>query len=117
MGGRFIVRGYREDQLVSDNAFLASIESRIPIMKRATTGEDLLQFAQFVDYGRAWNAKGGTPDAKFLVSAGLGVRWAILPQERARFELYWGVPLNHVNTLNGNLQDYGIHLQLLVQVL
>jgi hypothetical protein len=40
----------------------------------------------------------------------------ILPQERARFELYWGQQLNHVRSGEGNMQDHGIHLQLVVQV-
>lgn len=116
VGGRFSVRGYRENTLIRDNAFLASVESRYPILKYAS-GEDLLQFAQFVDMGRAWNAKGTTPDPQTLASVGLGVRWSVLPRDRARFELYWGVPLNHVPHPPGNLQDHGIHLQFVVQVL
>jgi hemolysin activation/secretion protein len=116
VGGRFSVRGYRENTLIRDNAFLASVESRIPLLT-FPTGEPRLQFAQFVDMGRAWNAKGGTPDPDTLASVGLGIRWSLLPQERARFELYWGVPLNHVPHPPGNLQDHGIHLQFVVQVL
>ena len=116
VGGRFSVRGYRENTLIRDNAFLASIETRYPLMRYAS-GEDLLQFAQFVDVGRSWNAKGTTPDPQTLASVGLGVRWNILPRDRARFELYWGVPLNHVPHPPGNLQDHGIHLQLVIQVL
>lgn len=116
VGGRFSVRGYRENTLIRDNAFLASVETRYPLMRYAS-GEDLLQFAQFVDMGRSWNAKGTTPDPQTLASVGLGVRWNILPRDRARFELYWGVPLNHVPHPPGNLQDHGIHLQLVIQVL
>ena len=116
VGGRFSVRGYRENTLIRDNAFLASIESRFPLMSYAT-GEPLLQFAQFVDFGQAWNTRVSTPEPDFLASAGLGVRWNVLPRDRARFELYWGVPLNHVPHPPGNLQDHGIHLQLIVQVL
>ena len=116
VGGRFSVRGYRENTRIRDNAFLASVEMRYPLMRYAS-GEDLLQFAQFVDLGRSWNAKGTTPDPQTLASVGLGVRWNILPRDRARFELYWGVPLNHVPHPPGNLQDHGIHLQLVIQVL
>lgn len=116
VGGRFSVRGYRENTLIRDNAFLASIESRIPILL-FPSGEPRLQFAQFADVGRAWNAKGGTPDPQTLASVGLGIRWSLLPQERARFELYWGQPLNHVSHPPGNLQDHGIHLQFVMQVL
>jgi hemolysin activation/secretion protein len=116
VGGRFSVRGYRENTLVRDDAVLASLESRIPLLQFAS-GEDRLQFAQFVDFGHAWNAKGSTPDPKILASVGAGLRWMILPQERARFEVYWGQQLNHVRGGEGNLQDHGIHLQLVVQVL
>lgn len=116
VGGRFSVRGYRENTVIRDNAFLASIESRIPILS-FPSGEPRLQFAQFADVGRSWNTKGGTPDPETLASVGLGIRWSLLPQERARFELYWGQPLNHVPHPPGNLQDHGIHLQFVVQVL
>jgi hemolysin activation/secretion protein len=114
VGGRFSVRGYRENTLIRDNGFVFSLESRFPLIRYAT-GEPLLQFAQFVDVGRAWQAKGDTPDPQTLASVGLGLRWSVLPRERARFELYWGVPLNHVPHPSGNLQDYGIHLQAVVQ--
>lgn len=114
VGGRFSVRGYRENTLIRDNGFLFSVESRFPLLRYAS-GEPLLQFAQFVDVGRAWQAKGETPDPQTLASVGLGLRWAVLPRDRARFELYWGVPLNHVTHPSGNLQDHGIHLQAVVQ--
>jgi hemolysin activation/secretion protein len=116
IGGRFSVRGYRENTLIRDNAFLASVENRYPVLT-FSSGEDLLQFAQFVDLGRAWNAKGVTPDPQTLAAVGLGLRWNILPRDRARFELYWGLPLNHVPHPPGNLQDHGIHFQFVVQVL
>ena len=116
VGGRFSVRGYRENTLVRDDAVLASFESRVPLL-RFPSGEDRLQFAPFVDVGHAWNAKGHTPDPQTLASVGAGLRWMILPQERARFEVYWGQQLNHVRGGEGNLQDHGIHLQLVVQVL
>ena len=115
VGGRFSVRGYRENTLVRDDAVLASFESRFPLL-RFSSGEDRLQFAQFVDFGHAWNAKGNTPDPQTLASVGVGLRWMILPQERARFEVYWGQQLNHVRGGEGNLQDHGIHLQLVAQV-
>jgi hemolysin activation/secretion protein len=116
IGGRFSVRGYRENTLIRDNGFLFSVESRFPLIRYASS-EPLLQLAQFVDVGRAWQAKGETPDPQTLASVGLGIRWSILPRDRARFELYWGVPLNHVLHPAGNLQDHGIHLQLAVQAL
>ncbi len=114
VGGRFSVRGYRENTLIRDNALLASLETRIPLLKFAS-GEDMVQFAQFVDVGRSWVSRSKTHDLQTLASVGLGLRWNVLPHERARFELYWGVPLQHVNHGHGNLQDHGIHLQVVVQ--
>lgn len=115
VGGRFTVRGYRQNQLIRDNAFLASIEARFPVLVAPRHG-GIVELAPFLDYGKAWNTKVSTPSPSFLASVGLGVRWNILPEDRARFELYWGVPLNHVNTPGGNLQDYGLHLQLVIRV-
>lgn len=122
VGGRFSVRGYRENTLIRDNAFLASVESRIPVLT-FPTGEPRLQFAQFVDMGRAWNAKGTTPDPETVASIGVGLRWSVLPQERARVEVYWGAPLNFNNVhrprgdSRDHLQDNGLHVQIVVQVL
>jgi hemolysin activation/secretion protein len=118
VGGRYSVRGYRENSLIRDNAFLGSLESRIPLWRRAT-GEDLLQFAQFFDYGRAYNNKGDDPPGSpgHLASVGVGLLWNILPRDRARFEVFWGHQLKTFETGEGNLQDHGVHLQLVVQAL
>jgi len=117
VGGRYTVRGYRENQLVRDNGLLASLEARLPILREHRWAE-YMQLATFVDFGQAWNTKLPTPDPKTLASVGLGLRWAAtVPAPfsvRPQFEVYWGVPLNHVTTPGGNLQDWGLHLQLLV---
>jgi hemolysin activation/secretion protein len=117
VGGRYSVRGYRENQLVRDNGFLASVESRIPVIRERRWAE-IVQVAPFVDIGRAWNTSLPTPAPTTLASIGLGLRWAATVASpfpmRPQFEVYWGVPLNHVKTPGGNLQDYGLHLQLVV---
>lgn len=115
LGGRYSVRGYRENTLVRDNGILTSLEVRIPLL-RSVRGEDILQLAPFLDYGSAWNNKVPTLYPRYLASAGSGLRWNILPQDRARFEVYWGQQLNHFDTGHGNLQDHGVHLQLVIQV-
>ena len=118
VGGRFSVRGYRENTLVRDNAMVATVEARLPVLRSAQT-EDLLQIAAFLDYGNAWNNGNDpvTPSREFLASAGLGLRANFLPQNRGYFEVYWGNRLNHITNPRNDLQDYGIHLQLVVQVL
>ncbi len=108
------MRGYRENTLVRDDAFLYSIEPRLPLW---TSKEkyDILQFAPFVDVGRAWSAKGTTAPPETLASIGAGLRLNIL--NRANANIYWGQQLNHFHTGNGNLQDHGIHIQFVWNVL
>ena len=123
VGGRYSVRGYREISLLRDNAFIFSLEPRLPISRWAFgLREDLLQLAPFFDYARAWAAKGSTPDPDELMSVGAGLRTNFLPNNQGYFEVYWGYRLrttgsnNPPYTTNGNLQDHGVHLQLVVQV-
>ena len=117
VGGRYSVRGYRENQLVRDNAVIGSVEARVPVVRNVSWA-DAVELASFIDVGTAWNTKLATPDPRTLSSIGLGVRWALtlatpLPL-RSEFELYWGVPLKHIKTPGGNLQDHGLHLQCVV---
>jgi hemolysin activation/secretion protein len=110
VGGRYSVRGYREFTLIRDNAFVYSIETRLPLL-RSKDGYDILQLAPFIDVGRAWAAKGETPSPETLASIGVGLRWNIF--NRANANIYWGQQLNHVPAPppGGNLQDHGIHVQ------
>lgn len=115
VGGRYSVRGYRENQLVRDNGFVAAFETGIPLVRNQSWA-DMLQIVPFVDVGHAWTTRGG--DGETLASVGVGLRWAltfthpfpITPQ----LEVYWGLPLKNVKTAEGDLQDHGIHLQLLI---
>ena len=114
MGGRYTVRGYRENTLVRDNAFFFSFESRIPVITSAL-GVDILQIAPFVDVGRSWNTKAPNPRPETLASVGLGLRWFIVPG--TQFQVYWGQRLNHVTNPHDNLQDFGIHVQFALDML
>jgi hemolysin activation/secretion protein len=122
IGGRHSVRGYREISLLRDNAFLFSIEPRFPIARWAFGArEDLIQVAPFFDYARAWATKDPTETPRSLMSVGVGLRTAFLPNNRGYFEIYWGYRLRGSGTndppyiTTGNLQDHGIHLQLVLQ--
>jgi len=116
VGGRYSVRGYRENTLVRDNAVLVSLEARVPVIP-SVLGEDRVLVAAFGDFGRGTNTNADSPDPDALGSLGLGVIWNIM--RGSRFEVYWGVPLDHIPTPGpgGNLQDHGVHLQLFVEVL
>ena len=122
VGGRYSVRGYRELSLLRDNAFLFSIEPRLPVARWLFGArEDLLQVAPFFDYARAWSAKDSTEAPKSLMSVGVGLRTAFLPKNQGYFELYWGYRLRGAGTndppysTTGNMQDHGIHLQVVLQ--
>jgi len=119
IGGRFSVRGYREVTLLADNAFLASVESRFPLWRWAS-GEPMFQLAPFADLGHGWNL--GANQAFFtstglpptIASVGVGLRWNVLPRDRAHFEVYWGQKLVHVQQVGNTLQDHGVHLGFVV---
>jgi hemolysin activation/secretion protein len=113
VGGRYSVRGYREFALVRDNAVLASLEARVPFYTDAA-GKDVLFIAPFVDYGQGWNSQVATPDPRTLASVGGGLIWNI-PWRDSRFEIYYGKQLKRLDLGDGNLQDHGIHLQLVIQ--
>jgi len=118
VGGRYSVRGYRENTLVRDNGFIASLESRIPVIRNHPLA-DFLEFCQFADFGTAWNTDLPTLQPRSIGSVGLGLRWGVTFKYpvllRPQFEIYWGVPLKHVDTPgNWNLQDSGIHFRFLL---
>ena len=113
VGGRYSVRGYREFTQLGDNAFLGSLETRIPVYTSAI-GEELLYLVPFFDYGRAWNTHVANPSPEWLASAGVGAIWNFW--RGSRFEVYWGQRLNPpAQARHTNLQDYGVHLQLVVE--
>lgn len=117
MGGRYTVRGYREVTILRDNSFIASLEPRFPLYRWAN-GEPMVQFAPFIDVAHGWNNGENRqavtalittfPDT--LASVGAGLRWNILPDNRASFEVYWGQQLNHVPSIGNTIQGHGVHL-------
>jgi hemolysin activation/secretion protein len=125
VGGRYTVRGYRENTLVRDNAFVASAELRVPVIQR-TRWADYLELAAFYDYGRAWNVNPPNPSPIDISSIGVGLRWGLtIPagpfSVRPQLEVYWGHPLRNVTiagsgTAGGTLQDAGVHFQFLVAI-
>jgi hemolysin activation/secretion protein len=122
-GGRYTVRGYREVTILRDNMFLFSVEPRFPLYRWAS-GEPMFQLATFVDVAHGWNLGDNrpspvTPISSFpdtLASVGAGLRWSILPKDRASFEVYWGQQLNHVPKVGNTIQDHGVHLGLVVNL-
>ncbi len=120
VGGRFSVRGYRENLLVRDNGLIASIESQIPLLRDVSWAE-VVQIMPFVDFGRGWNRNIPTPDPTILISLGLGLRWAYTWAKpipwRAQLEVYWGHALKDVDTPGNDIQDQGLHIQWVMSTL
>ncbi|HEY3196608.1 MAG TPA: ShlB/FhaC/HecB family hemolysin secretion/activation protein [Nitrospirales bacterium] len=113
VGGRYSVRGYRENTLVQDNAILLSLETRVPIL-RSALGEDIVLLAPFADFGRGTNTNAPSADPDSLGSVGMGLIWNIMAG--SRFEVYWGQQLNHIPSPGRTVQDSGVHLQLVLQL-
>lgn len=122
VGGGDSVRGYQENQLVRDNGWNTSLETRISLFNapiRYLGGEPAtswVQLAPFVDAGGGWNQDGETGNAEVLYSVGTGLRWSPAPGIRA--SLYYGYALNDVGTTidTDGLQDHGISFELIVQL-
>jgi len=117
IGGSSTVRGYRENQLTSDNGLVTSIEWRIPVMQYITGPENVpkygdLRFIPFFDFGKAWNSGSfEDPAPNSIYSLGLGLRWDFRKRIHAR--LYWGIPLRSLDgKSHSDLQDNGIHFQI-----
>lgn len=106
VGGVNTVRGYRENQLVRDNGYRASIEYQHPLLGAA--GErDSLTLAPFIDYGAARNI-GEARDR--IYSAGLGLHWR---WQRLTANLYAAKRfVTPVAPSQTTLQDRGIHLEI-----
>ena len=123
LGGRYTVRGYREVTILRDNSFIASIEPRFPLFRWAN-GEPMVQLAPFVDVAHGWNLGENRPSAvapitmfpDTLASVGVGLRWNILPNDKASFEVYWGQQLNHVPSTGNTIQDHGVHLGIVANL-
>jgi hemolysin activation/secretion protein len=117
VGGRFSVRGYRENTMVRDNGLIVSLEGRIPLIENRRWAE-FVRIVTFVDFGRGWNRIVATPEPTNLASIGLGLQWSATWHTavplRAYFEVFWGYKLLDVETSGGDLQDKGVHLQFVL---
>ncbi len=51
-----------------------------------------------------------------FASVGAGLRWNILPNDRASFEVYWGHQLKDVPRIGNTIQDHGVHLGIVVNL-
>jgi hemolysin activation/secretion protein len=121
IGGRYSVRGYRENQFVRDNATIASFEYQLPLGREAARARAKLRLALFADYGASWDedpslapsASFAASDKQQIESAGLGILWD--PIEALHTEVYWGNAFDDLGNPSDSLQDQGIHYLLRFQ--
>lgn len=106
LGGVNTVRGYQENQLITDSGILASIEFRIPLTKNPST----LQLTPFFDFGAGWNNEEPESDPATLASLGVGVNYSIASQ--LNLNLDYGIPLIAVDDKGNSIQENGVHFSL-----
>ena len=109
LGGLSTVRGYAQNQLVSDNALNASAELRIPLTRDA----NVLQLTPFVDAGYGWNNRMPNPDTQFLLGTGVGLRWQATPELFLRTD--YGLALVDADNTGNSLQDNGLYFSVTYQ--
>lgn len=121
IGGANTVRGYRENFLVRDNGWDASLEVRIPVFDLSIPGipteleDGRVDIAPFFDIGQSWDNDVSNPSPKTISSIGLGLRWA--PIQGVLASLYYGYALRDVDDPDDtDLQDDGIHFSIRVSL-
>ncbi len=117
LGGASTVRGYRQDNFLTDNGFLFSAEIHLPIWQEKA-GE--LQLIPFFDVGTTWNNSKKLTDtfvlqSGTLASLGLGLQYQLGDRLSARLD--FGIPLtSSKNNSNATTwQENGIYLNLRYQ--
>jgi hemolysin activation/secretion protein len=107
LGGRYSVRGYRQNQVVRDNGFSSSVEFRIPVL-----GDGMIKLAPFFDMGRSWNSSSLTaePPPHNLLSTGIGLLFDFNKQVHAEF--YWAHQFSKISNASRDLQDDGINFSV-----
>ncbi len=114
VGGHATVRGYRENQFVRDNGFVASAEYRFPLFVDQDGYDRFnLKVAPFFDYGASWDEDDSglvSTRTERIYSAGLGALWDPLPG--LHVQVYYGKKLKDVDNPSDGLQDKGYQFQI-----
>jgi hemolysin activation/secretion protein len=110
VGGRYTVRGYRENQLVRDNGLVGSAELRLPVYQRVDPSIRV-DLVPFFDAGHAWSNKRKDIGQQTLMSVGIGTRASVTGW--GHFEFFWGHRLKDVSReTERDPQDDGIHFRI-----
>ncbi|PXX43243.1 ShlB/FhaC/HecB family hemolysin secretion/activation protein [Undibacterium pigrum] len=105
LGGVASVRGYRENAVVRDRAWLVNMEYHYPL----PAWQDVGQF-KLIAYTDMASASNKDESAQRLASIGAGVNWH---RQKWSADLFLAKKLISLPGENsGNLQDHGLHFQL-----
>lgn len=110
LGGRYTVRGYRENFLVRDNGVGGGVDFRIPILPAEEDHGWEFWLVPFLDGGIAWNDGDSAGEGLLAVGCGIMVNYS----DWFSGELFWGIPLVNQDDSSDDLQDQGIHFRLSV---
>lgn len=110
-GGVGTVRGYRQNQLVTDNGLLGAVEVRFAVLPDSNR----LQLIPFAEIGHGWNNQTPDPANPTLASVGLGLRWAITRDLAIGVD--YGIPLISLEDEGNSLQDNGLYFSVRYQPL
>jgi hemolysin activation/secretion protein len=109
LGGRYSVRGYRENELVRDKGYVVSAEYRYPLFQDESKDNFLgkVTLFPFMDYGEAWN-RGEKTKNDYLHSVGIGLEWQ--PVKYFHSEIMFAHALKKASSkAQYDLQDSGVH--------
>jgi hemolysin activation/secretion protein len=112
LGGRYSVRGYRENEVVRDKGYVLSAEYRYPLLRQETSSSfpGQLTVFPFMDYGAGWN-RGERQQIRYLHSVGVGLEWQ--PFKNISTEIMYAHDLNSSDKKTTyDLQDSGLHWQV-----
>ncbi|MCG8435306.1 MAG: BamA/TamA family outer membrane protein, partial [Gammaproteobacteria bacterium] len=104
IGGLSTVRGYRENQIVRDNVYLATLEGtwRLPIESF------LVQLVTFVDHGSGRNHDDAADSERDSLT-GAGIGFNIRAFDGLSADIYFAHGFDDVDVRGHDLQDDGIH--------
>ena len=123
LGGISSVRGYLENQVLTDNGILTSLEFRIPILEDKDKNS-LIALAPFSDFGLGWdNVEVGQSTTNTGTSSNLGRQGVTMPSvglgllvnpvKYVSGQIYYGYGFNSRETPEGtSLQNHGIEFSI-----
>lgn len=114
-GGIDSVRGFRKNDILTDNAVVASIEYRTPLEPAvdflSTRFFDDWTVGVFADAGHGWNSSLPDPDLNQIGSIGLQLNFEMF--DKVSGSVYYGAKLNNPQfSRDTDLQDDGIGFRI-----